>query len=134
MTKYAVFRIGRADSADIQLTDPTISRLHAEILLTADGRFYLTDCQSSSGTSVQQRGASQWSRIQQSYVDKTDRVLLGQYQTSVEELVLNIKDGKGAGRLQGLGGGSAAPSPQDDLPEGPVRRDLSTGEVLKQED
>lgn len=131
MNKFAVFRIGRADTADIRLTDTSVSRLHAELLLTADGRYYLTDCQSSGGTSVQKNRDGQWSRIKQAYVASSDLLLLGQYQTSVEELALQIKNGRGAAKLAGLAG---EPDPKDELPQGPVRRDLATGEILKQED
>jgi hypothetical protein len=132
MNKFLVLRVGRADSADIQLADSSVSRLHAELVITANGRYYLTDCNSSGGISVQKNG--QWSRIKQAYVAKNEVLLLGQYQTSVEELVVQVKEGRGAGMLSGVGGAVAEPSPQDNLPEGPVRRDLSTGEILRQED
>ncbi len=133
MKKFAVYRIGRAEGADIRLADASVSRLHAELLITADGRFFLTDCRSSGGTRIRKSGERQWLGVQQSWVTKTDSVQLGQHQTSIEELLLNIKDSHGAGKLKGPGG-TPEPTSRDELPEGPVRRDLATGEILKQED
>lgn len=43
------FSIGR-QNADFLLPDPTVSGRHAEAALTPDGRFVLTDCNSTNGT------------------------------------------------------------------------------------
>jgi hypothetical protein len=38
------FVIGRSPDADIVLADASVARQHAELVITADGRFHLTDC------------------------------------------------------------------------------------------
>lgn len=54
MAKISVYSIGRSNDADIQLSDPTVSRIHAELVITAAGKYYLTDCASSGGTYTMQ--------------------------------------------------------------------------------
>lgn len=129
MSRFSVYGIGRSPESDIHVDHPSVSRSHAELVMTADGRFYLTDCNSSGGTSIRKAGESAWARVRQTYVSKTDAVLLGGYQSSVQELIVGIKNAGGrAGR------GASERTSKDDLPEGPVRRDISSGEILKQED
>ncbi len=45
-------RLGRSEAADIRLSDPTVSRLHAILNPIGDRRFLLTDLDSSNGTFV----------------------------------------------------------------------------------
>ena len=44
-----VLRVGRQDTLDVVLQDPSVSRRHAEILPTGDG-WFLSDLGSSNGT------------------------------------------------------------------------------------
>ena len=125
MSSFTVYAIGRNPDSDIHIDHPSVSRAHAELLVTADGRFYITDCNSSGGTAIRKSGTGPWEKTRQGYVAKTDAVLLGALVTSVQELLLGVRAGKKV----------AAPGPSgDDLPEGPVRRDIFTGGILKQED
>ena len=50
------FRIGRAPDCDIVLADESVSRHHAELVITAQGALYLSDCHSTHGTSLVERG------------------------------------------------------------------------------
>ena len=133
MSRFFVYGIGRSPESDIHVDHPSVSRSHAELVMTADGRLYLTDC-SSGGTSIRKEGESAWARIRQSYVSKADAVLLGGYQTSVQELIVGIKDVAGGAAGTAVSGAAVERTSKDNLPEGPVKRDISSGEILKQED
>lgn len=64
-------KIGREKDNDIVLTDPAISRHHAEVYMQVDG-FYICDLQSSYGTRVNQTQLKQPFRLSHS-----DRIKLG---------------------------------------------------------
>ena len=52
-----------AGSADVVIADTSVAPHHAELIVTADGRFHLTDCASESGTwrqSADGAGAPRW--------------------------------------------------------------------------
>lgn len=136
MSSYSVYGIGRSQDADIQIDHTSVSRSHAELVVTADGKFYISDCNSSSGTAIRKSGSEPWEKTQQGYVAKTDAILLGGYATSVQELLLAIKDSARGqhGKSGKKGGAESEWSSKEELPEGPVRRDVITGEILKQED
>ena len=44
------FVIGRSSFADIVIPDESVAPRHAEVVITADGRYYVTDCASTGGT------------------------------------------------------------------------------------
>lgn len=44
--------VGRSTSADFQVPHPTVSRRHAEVEVTRDGRMYVCDLKSHNGTSL----------------------------------------------------------------------------------
>ena len=50
------FRIGRSPDCDVVLADDSVSRRHAELVVTAQGELYLSDCHSTHGTSLVERG------------------------------------------------------------------------------
>lgn len=134
MGKHAVFSIGRGQDADIPLDDETVSRRHAEVTLTSDGKYYFADCNSSGGSYLLKDAA--WVPLQQSFVEKTDQLQLGHYQLSVQELAMKIQEfsasaGSGTGNKPGSG---AEWNAKDELPSGPVRRDSSTGEIIGDEE
>ena len=86
-----IFTIGRKDT-DIVLPDPNkdVSRLHAELTVTDDGRFYLADCGSSNGTSIRRTKPGQpaaWEEIKQEYVTEQDAVKFGSCETTVRQLL-----------------------------------------------
>jgi pSer/pThr/pTyr-binding forkhead associated (FHA) protein len=77
--------IGRARRADIRLVDPSVSRLHAQLLLDPDGRILLIDTRSRNGTFVWHEGA--WSRVTRAQVASNGRVRFGNVERSVQDLL-----------------------------------------------
>lgn len=73
-----ILTIGRKDT-DIVLedTEKQISRHHAELTITDNGRYYLVDCGSSNGTAIKQNGA--WKPVKQQYVNADDELRFGSY-------------------------------------------------------
>jgi FHA domain-containing protein len=80
-----ILTIGRKGS-DIVIDDDSVSRRHAELTLTENGKFYLVDCGSSNGTEVKSDGG--WKPIKQEFVREDDEVrFAGQYTMTVRELL-----------------------------------------------
>lgn len=82
-----ILTIGRKGT-DIVLEDPNkqISRLHAELTVADNGKFYLVDCGSSNGTSVKRDGS--WQPVKQDYVQRGEEIRFGGfYSATVGELL-----------------------------------------------
>ena len=128
MSNFSTYKIGRNSDMDIRIDDPTVSRIHAELVVTANGEFYLTDCGSSGGSYVARNG--EWIPIRQEFISPTDAILLGRYQTTAPQLIAMVArdDNKGDDHS-----GEEKP-PTNDLPRGPVRRKIETGEIIENED
>ena len=124
MSGYSLYRIGRSSAADIHIGDSSVSRIHAELIVTREGSYYLTDCGSGGGSFIAHDG--DWAPIQQQYIGARDNVLLGRYQTTAQQLIAMQKDPQGNSAEQ-------TQSPVDDLPAGPVRRNIETGEIISDE-
>ena len=114
--------IGRGKDNEIRLTDPTVSRRHAELVVTEDGRYYLTDCASTQGTHVERD--SRWTAVRQAFVAEDAPLRLGEHRTDVRELLAGVSSSSGGGR--GKDGGRME---RNALPSGPVARNPNTGEV-----
>ncbi len=128
----STYLVGRSARADIVLEDPTVSRLHAELVKGGDGTWYLTDRGSTGGTYLRDEG--NWVPVTQEFVRPGDRLMLGSFECGVDELLRRIPGGGEA--ASGPPGGEPGPgSPvRDDRPEGPVLRDPATGEILPAEE
>lgn len=113
MSGHRVFIVGRDRSADIQLVDPSVSRLHAEFVLGADGSLYLADRGSSGGTYV--RRGDRWETVRSAPIDAADVLRLGSYEV-------------GAAELRQRAGQVARPAAE--MPFGRVRRDPVSGQVI----
>ena len=122
---YSLYQIGRSSTADIQIGDSSVSRIHAELTVTRNGSYYLTDCGSGGGSFIARDG--EWAPIQQQFIGATENILLGRYQTTAQKLVSLLKDRQAHSTEQ-------TPSPVDDLPAGPVRRNVETGEIISDKD
>jgi len=85
-----ILTIGRKGT-DIVLEDAEkqISRLHAELTITDEGRYYLVDCGSGNGTAVKRQGA--WKAITQTYVTEDEEVRFGGYYTLTLRALLTMK-------------------------------------------
>jgi len=118
MPRRTVF-VGRSRNSDIQLTERTVSRLHAELTLADDGRIYVTDCGSRYGTRIRTR--SGWMPVRQRFVRTNDVLRLGDFEIGVGLLLARIPwaSGEDAAQTQATGRPRA----------GPVERNPSTGEV-----
>jgi len=82
-----ILTIGRKGT-DIVLEDSEkeISRHHAELTITDNGRYYLVDCGSSNGTAIKREGA--WKPVKQEYVTVEDELRFGTYYSiKVSELL-----------------------------------------------
>ena len=119
-SRFSVYRIGRGSGVDIQIDDNSVSRVHAELIATPSGSYYLTDCASSGGSYVARNG--EWRRIRQEFISPTDAILLGHYQTTAPALIAMAVQ-----REHRSGEGTS-------LPKGPVRRNVDTGEIIGEED
>lgn len=82
---FRTLSIGRHRDADIRLGDETVSRLHAELTVTSEGRYYLTDRGSIHGTWAYRE--KQWIAIRQGYVEPVERVRFGRFETRFGELI-----------------------------------------------
>jgi len=130
--------IGRNRDCEIVVSDTSVSRVHAELVETDDGRYYLTDCGSKFGTFV---GGDKdgWGAIRQVYVEQDDLIRLGDYESSVAKLLLMVP----ASAKPRQPKHAAAPPPVppvneietaseiSDLPKGPVERDPATGKIIR---
>ena len=122
--------IGRESDVDIRIQDPSVSRHHAELTISALGKTYLTDRLSSQGTFVAEGG--EWRQIQQEFVDLDTTVLLGRYQTTMRELYARVPPEKPVNQPTQAAQPSAAAKPKEDIVSrivGRVRRNPETGEI-----
>lgn len=86
MAEERNYRVGRSSNqADIVLDDDTVSNLHLELTVLADGRYYLTDCNSTNGTYIWL--GERWEPFQQGYVRGDERLSLGELETNVRSLL-----------------------------------------------
>ena len=86
---FKTFSIGRRRDSDIRLSHETVSRMHAELTLTTEGRCFLTDRNSLRGTWVFRAG--DWRPHRQGYVDRQERLRFGKLEVSLRHL---LKSGK----------------------------------------
>ena len=79
-------RIGRGRDMDVTLPDHSVSRLHAELLVSGSPvvsggiEYRLKDCNSTNGTRVFRNGC--WRRIGDDLVDLHERLRLGDHETT----------------------------------------------------
>lgn len=145
--------IGRSPYADIVLPDPSVARRHAELVATDDGRFYLTDCATETGSwrraaddaaagAPDTTGAEpRWERLRQAFVSPEEPLRFGEHQATLSALLglAGARESGGAGRWRweagwgteaesagaaGAAGGDAA------RPRRRVERDPVTGEIV----
>ncbi len=82
------YKIGRAPTNDIVLSDSTVSRQHAELEELGAGRFRLKDLGSSLGTKVL-RG-KQWMDFDVAEILHDTRIRLGDYETSPMDMLRDL--------------------------------------------
>lgn len=82
---FQTLTIGRRRDADIRLTDRSVSRVHAEVTMTGDGRCFLIDCGSLRGTWTKS-GNGEWTRHRQGYAGASSSVRFGRFETRLRQL------------------------------------------------
>ena len=117
--------IGRSPSADVVIADASLAPHHAELVITDDGRLYLTDCATDGGTWVSGgEGASGWQPVRQGFVRPDQPLRLGDHQCTAGDL---LRRSRGAPAEVSAGGGAW----DDGRVRGPVARDPATGEIVR---
>ena len=81
-----ILTIGRESNSmtvDVAIprSEDTVGRIHAELSILTDGRYYLLDRESVNGTFLFKSGT--WEKINNSYVTPDSRVRFGEYETTV---------------------------------------------------
>lgn len=79
------YKIGRADTNDIVLTDSTVSREHAELVELGEGRFALKDLGSAYGIAI--REGDRWVAATEAELGADTPLRLGDLETTVSELL-----------------------------------------------
>ncbi len=124
------FSVGCSRKTDIVLIDPqhTVSRMHIELTVDREGRYYITDCNSTNGTFRQSSGKK--IRIQQDYVDFNEPLWLGTYSTSVSQLLQQLPAFLKVSSLP------TTPSPKQAsfALKGRIERNPETGEIIIRHD
>ena len=118
--------VGRSPSADVVIADASLAPHHAELVVTDDGRVYVTDCATGTGTWVEGEGpsASGWHPVRQGFVRPDQPLRLGDHECTVDEL---LRRHRGAPADASSGGAGAAQR----RVRGPVARDPATGEIVR---
>ena len=123
--------IGRSAYADIVLADASIALHHAELVVTDDGRFFLTDCASETGTWRQKDGSSGWAPVRQAFIRPGEPLRLGDHPCTAAELLGESRgDRSSEQRTTGDGGGLGAGG-STERSRGRVERHPVTGEIIR---
>jgi class 3 adenylate cyclase len=81
----SALKVGRSPRADIVVSDPSVSRNHAEITLHGEGRVTIVDSGSKFGTFVLRNGG--WQKIMRSEVGMDEPIMLGKFRTTAGHLL-----------------------------------------------
>jgi hypothetical protein len=125
--------IGRSPFADVVMADPSVATHHAEIVVTDDGRFYLTDCATESGTwrlDEAGHGDQHWRPIRQAFVRGDEPLKLGEHRCTADELVRTARKGR---TIDGQSSALQQERMDRQRPrlQGRVERDATTGEIVR---
>ncbi len=128
--------IGRSPYADVVLADTSVARRHAEVVVTDDDRFYVTDCASENGTwrrVPSDDGEENWETIRQGFVASDEILRFGNHRCSLRGLLGQMTLGVGGGGSVSEPGRWRTDAPREsgsNMPRGRVERDPITGEVV----
>jgi hypothetical protein len=113
----------------VVIADASVAPHHAELVVTDDGRLYLTDCATDGGTWVRTEGASAtgWQPIRQAFVHPDQPLRLGDHQCTAGDLLRR----RGGAPSDSAGPGGAWDGPERSRVRGPVARDPATGEIVR---
>jgi pSer/pThr/pTyr-binding forkhead associated (FHA) protein len=111
------YLIGRDLHCDVVIADPTIGRQHCELISDTDTHFILADRDSMNGTFLWKAG--DWCRVTTVRVARDDKIRLGLYETSIEQLVRSFAERKSSDHPVSRTGSSV------------VERNPETGEIIR---
>ena len=80
------FTVGRGDEADVNLQDESISRVHLVVEVINNSQVKLNDLNSTNGSYLL-RNVGKISLSDKQVVNVYDRILIGDYETTVEALL-----------------------------------------------
>ena len=115
---FITVKVGRSNSADIQIEGETVSRFHMEVTLTPEGRYYGIDRNSSHGTYIWRD--DKWKPFIQGYLVPGAHLGLGKTKVPVDDLIQRLREVQ-----QSQGGQALQFEPVSIKP----RRNTETGEV-----
>ena len=129
--------IGRSAFADIVVADDSVAPRHAELVVTDDGRFHITDCATASGTWRQSgsnragdaRDEPPWEPVRQAFVSQGEPLRFGGYLCTLRDLLQTVRAERTVSQ-----DGRSAPAASPDRPQrhkGRVERDAKTGEIVR---
>jgi hypothetical protein len=113
----------------VVIADASVAPHHAELVVTDDGRLYLTDCATVGGTWRQHddgEGALRWQPVRQAFVRPEEPLRLGDHWCTAQDLLR-----RGGGAAAAHGGTGAWDGPGPTRVRGPVARDPATGEIVR---
>ncbi len=130
--------IGRSALADIVLADDSVAPRHAEVLVTEDGHYFVTDCATASGTwrrvAVAERSDNLapplWEPLRQAFVPGDETLRLGEHLCALKDVLRMASEAATAAGAQAVlpvaPGAEAIPRVR-----GRVERDPKTGEIIR---
>lgn len=133
--------VGRSPYADVVLADASVARRHVEVVVTDDGRYFITDCATETGcwrrVSANQ-GRDHWEKLRQGFVSADDHLRLGDHRCTLKDLLRDVElrdpaetgAGGGGGRGGDPGGGAGGADRRIESLRGRVERDPVTGEII----
>ena len=134
--------IGRSPYADVVLADASVARRHVEVVVTDDGRYFITDCATETGcwrrVSADQ-GRDHWEKLRQGFVAPDDHLRLGDHRCTLKDLLRDIElrdtaetgtGGGSGGRGGDPGSGAGGADRRIESLRGRVERDPVTGEII----
>ena len=137
--RMTTLSVGRHSDCQIVIDHPTVSRRHAEIEAAAGGKFTVEDTDSAGGTFV--RDGDIWRRVRRATVSLRDVLRLGEFETSVADLLARIADplvvlqfgraGTDSPAGSPRSAGRAEQSPKRKPGSGRFERDPATGLIIE---
>lgn len=132
--------VGRSAFADIVIADESVASHHVELVVTDDGRLYLTDCGTETGTWRRRAGGDAraddagdrppWQPMRQGFVRADEPLRLGEHPCTAGDLVGRSRPSNGY-EGGGTAGGDEGYESQARRLRGRVERDAATGEIVR---
>ena len=137
MSPYLTFTIGSAVNCDIHLNHSSVSDIHAELVVSSNGKLFLTDRASEVGSFKKEN--KKWANFKQTYVDANTDIRFGKYETNGQSLLAMIAPNGIRAKFEEYeysyfsslsSSNKTYYDTKNDLPRGQVRRSIHTGEII----